>query len=747
MGIIGIKKGLTPVIAIMLLLMVTVSVTGFGFLFFGRVSETAARAGEEELQQQMLQGGLPRIEQVDENKVYVRSAGGVPLTNPTFYVEGRRIDAVGPAALLPGEIGTYVLNEAQMSGLPKVAEVKITTSGFSDSVVAAVRELLANIVPSGSVVMTGMVVEGEEDGILFRNSSGSDVAVITDAGTVGIGTTGPGKNLEVRGAVAIAQGGTAGAIDFEPIAGGASLYTNNAYDSANPTSGWTNTVTFKSGNVGIGTAGPGETLDVSGNIKTNGAIKIYNGATQVGEFIASDTTWLRINQNVAKNIYTPRYIRADGGLYVSDDERIYRSAEDVIRTPGSFIVDGSVGIGTTVPGAKLDVQGSDWGGIINANYYRPNVFQERTEDSGLIYSWSGSQSWPTSTTQANAFSFTFNPGDTNFRTYFYAKFRVIDAEGSLYVGLNKGTANEIALTPIYYNYEPGNDHTDDNLQQQWVIVYLPYNKVFNNAGNTIDFWSTTGDAGTIYDVYVYRSNHFLMANEPVTNNLIVTKNVGIGTTAPLAKLSFGAVGGNQLFHLYQTGNSRYGFGIGDNELRMFSSSGGHISIGTISSGDGTTWSEKMRIENSGNVGIGTTVPVSKLHIHGNYANTGAGGFTLDATDNSDPERYVLRINPFVVGSGMVGYQFQTKSYTGGTNVPLTFDNAGNVGIGTTSPAAGYKLDVQGKIQANAFDVGDITFRSQETQQILWRMFEDEDGLYLENAGTGKVYRFVLEEVK
>jgi hypothetical protein len=27
------------------------------------------------------------------------------------------------------------------------------------------------------------------------------------------------------------------------------------------------------------------------------------------------------------------------------------------------------------------------------------------------------------------------------------------------------------------------------------------------------------------------------------------------------------------------------------------------------------------------------------------------------------------------------------------------------------------------------------------------MFEDEDGLYLENLKTGKVYRFILQEVE
>ena len=34
------------------------------------------------------------------------------------------------------------------------------------------------------------------------------------------------------------------------------------------------------------------------------------------DLTSTDTTWLRINQDTAKNIYTPRYIRADGGFFV-----------------------------------------------------------------------------------------------------------------------------------------------------------------------------------------------------------------------------------------------------------------------------------------------------------------------------------------------------------------------------------------------------------------------------------------------
>ena len=41
----------------------------------------------------------------------------------------------------------------------------------------------------------------------------------------------------------------------------------------------------------------------------------YNDTT-VGDIGANDTTWLRINQSTAKNIYTPRYIRADGGFFI-----------------------------------------------------------------------------------------------------------------------------------------------------------------------------------------------------------------------------------------------------------------------------------------------------------------------------------------------------------------------------------------------------------------------------------------------
>ena len=47
-------------------------------------------------------------------------------------------------------------------------------------------------------------------------------------------------------------------------------------------------------------------------------IQIFCDGTQTGEIGSQDTTWLRINQTVVKNIYTPRYIRADSGFFVDN---------------------------------------------------------------------------------------------------------------------------------------------------------------------------------------------------------------------------------------------------------------------------------------------------------------------------------------------------------------------------------------------------------------------------------------------
>ena len=60
--------------------------------------------------------------------------------------------------------------------------------------------------------------------------------------------------------------------------------------------------------------GSGLAVGYTGAAPATGEVDIYNGTTLMGAFSTSDTTWFRINQSVAKNIYTPQSIVAGGGF-------------------------------------------------------------------------------------------------------------------------------------------------------------------------------------------------------------------------------------------------------------------------------------------------------------------------------------------------------------------------------------------------------------------------------------------------
>ena len=74
-------------------------------------------------------------------------------------------------------------------------------------------------------------------------------------------------------------------------------------------------------------------------------LQFYNGTTRVGEIGTQDTVWLRINQETSSNIYTPRYIRADGGFFVDGTTKGIDGSGDFIggnvTTPTLNINDGN----------------------------------------------------------------------------------------------------------------------------------------------------------------------------------------------------------------------------------------------------------------------------------------------------------------------------------------------------------------------------------------------------------------------
>lgn len=162
----------------------------------------------------------------------------------------------------------------------------------------------------------------------------------------------------------------------------------------------------------------------------------------------------------------------------------------------------------------------------------------------------------------------------------------------------------------------------------------------------------------------------------------------------------------------------------------------------------------------GNVGIGTTTPRVKLEVCGPIASYGSGFVSnLGGThfsyntywdgmwknlDSAQPGM-LFRIDQggIVVYSATTGMAPTLTPKGGWWYDGDVFYNYGSVGIGTTNPQE--KLDVEGNVQAYAFNVGDIFFKKDKEK--LWRMYEGEDGLYLENLKTGKIYRFILQEVE
>ena len=106
---------------------------------------------------------------------------------------------------------------------------------------------------------------------------------------------------------------------------------------------------------------------------------------------------------------------------------------------------------------------------------------------------------------------------------------------------------------------------------------------------------------------------------------------------------------------------------------------------------GADAAESMRIDSSGNVGIGTSSPSGKFQVDG-----GRSYFSAD----SDAFALYLRYNTSTAGVfvGSPSTDTFTVSRSGGQE-HLRIDSSGNVGIGTTSPSA--KLEVSGASNSTA----------------------------------------------
>jgi hypothetical protein len=121
----------------------------------------------------------------------------------------------------------------------------------------------------------------------------------------------------------------------------------------------------------------------------------------------------------------------------------------------------------------------------------------------------------------------------------------------------------------------------------------------------------------------------------------------------------------------------------------------------------TASAARMTISGDGNVGIGTASPAQKLDVAGYIrgSNAAANGIVL-GSGSSPINQAVVFPNGYALYDTGADIRFQNSS---GSSL-LTMQANGNVGIGTNSP--GYKLDVNGEINATAINVGAIKANNQ-----------------------------------
>jgi len=480
------------------------------------------------------------------------------------------------------------------------------------------------------------------------------------------------------------------------------------------------TMRVTGGNVGIGTTSPSTRLQV------------YNSTEgQYMEVGAGDAGGRSLVFTSSSNNGSVGALHTINAKSISGAIALSTAGSERMRVDQN----GNVGIGTTSPGAKLQVGD----GTFDANarvFHSDNTYTEM-RGYGIVTNRTTNYYRPTADkTQVLAIG---NDGNTwnyishnaNYHTFStdLAERMRIDLGGNVGIGTTSPTqmlhvTGNARVTGAYYDSNNSSGTSGQVLSStatgtDWVSLSEISGVDGTGTANYVAKWSDT---------------------DTITNSIIYDNgtNVGIGVTTfntgERFVVSKGSIGATSLNGL----NDAVIEGSGDTGLTILSP---NTNYGSIAFGDpqngaigriryqhstnamtfNTNGSEYMRIISNGNVGIGTTSPSAKLELSGTSGqllvlddSSATGNPFMSFYQAGTRRSYIQHLDAsdlLTLASEYGGIKFMTGTL--GTEVDrVVIDSTGNVGINTTAPTE--KLAVTGNIETTqsangvkiGFNVGD-----------------------------------------